>query len=189
MAYLPFDNLKDKLLSTGIYKEKDNSAAFIELKSYAAGFQSLGDEIETLLEENFVQTAQNEGLDEIEKKYDLGFISNDPQERKKGIMAASKIAPGSFTQKSIEEFLAETVGEFELEASYANSTVSILIKNKGLSSYFVEWVKRTLPKIITAELSLTITVDGLTWLKIEEKNLTWLEMDNMNYTWEDIENM
>lgn len=189
MAYLPFENLKDKLLSTGIYTDKESSAALLELECYAAGFQNLGDEIESLLLESFAQTAQSEGLDEIEKMYDLGFISADPGERKKGITAVSNIASGSFTQSSIEKFLSETVGEFEIDASYADFSVSITIKNKGLSSYFIEWIKRILPKIITAELELTITVDGLSWTKIEAKNLTWLEMDNKNYTWADIENM
>lgn len=189
MAYLPFENLKDKLLSTGIYEDKEGSAALIELKCYAAGFQVLGDQIDALIQESFAQTAQDEGLDEIEKMYDLGFISYDPDERKRGIIAASKIAAGSFTQRSIEEFLSEAAGEFEISASYANFTASIMIKNNNLTSYYIEWIKRILPKIITAELELTITVDGLTWLKIEEKNLTWLEMDNMNYTWEDIEKM
>lgn len=189
MAYLPFDYLKEKLVSTGIYEDKEDSAALLELRCYAAGFQALGDEIESLLSESFAQTAQSGGLDYFENKYDLGFISDNQEERKKGISAALKISDGSFTQRSLEEFLRETVGEFEMDASYANSAVSITIKNRGLSSYFIEWIKRILPKIITAELELSITIDGLSWTKIDEKNLTWLEMDNKNYTWADIEIM
>lgn len=189
MSYLPFENLKDKLLSTGIYKDSDTSAALLELQCYAAGFQVLGDEIDTLIQESFAQTAQSEGLDELEKRYDFGFISNDAEERKRGIIAVSKIAAGSFTQRSIESFLSEVAGDFEMEASYADSTVTVTIKNRDLSSYFIEWIKRILPKIITAELELTIIIDGLSWLKIDEKNLTWLEMDNKNYTWADIEKM
>lgn len=189
MAYLPFENLKEKLISTGIYDDDDSSAVLLELRCYAVGFQAFGDEIDSLLMESFAQTAQSYGLNDIEKKYDLGFISNNPEERRKGILAASKIAAGSFTQKSIDAFLEEVAGNYEMDASYADSTVSIMIKNTGLSSYFIQWIKRILPKIITAELELTITVDGLTWLKIDQKNLTWLEMDNKNYTWEDIEKM
>lgn len=56
-----------------------------------------------------------------------------------------------------------------MDASYANSTVGITIKNRGLSSYFIDWIKRILPKIITAELELSITIDGLSWTKIDEK--------------------
>lgn len=189
MAYLPFEYLKEKLFFTGLYKDKEDSAALLELRCYAAGFQALGDEIESILQESFAQTAESDGLDYIENKYDLGFISDNPEERKRGIIAASKIAAGSFTQRSIEAFLSETVGEFEMDASYANSTVGITIKNRGLSSYFIDWIKRILPKIITAELELSITIDGLSWTKIDEKNLTWLEMDNKNYTWADIEIM
>lgn len=189
MAYLPFEYLKEKLLSTGLYEDKESSAALIELKCYAAGFQIIGDEIENLLQESFAETAQDEGLDSIEKKYDLGFISNIQEERLKGISAVSKIAAGSFTQRSIEEFLNETIGDYELEVSYADFTFSLLIKNKQLSADFTAWIKRIIPKLITAELEPDITIDTLTWIKIDNKNLTWVEMDNKNYTWADIELM
>ena len=46
MAYLPFEYLKEKLLSTGLYEDKEDSAALLELRCYAAGFQALGDEID-----------------------------------------------------------------------------------------------------------------------------------------------
>lgn len=189
MAYLPFENLKEKLLSTGIYEDKESSAALLELRCYAAGFQYIGDQLEKILCESFAQTAQAEGLDYIEKKCGLGFISDDQDERKRGITAVSKIAPGSFTQRSIEEFLAEAAGEFEMDASYADSSVNITIKNRGLSSNYIQWITRIIPKIITAELGLTLIIDGLSWAKIDSKNLTWLEMDAKNYTWQDIEEM
>ena len=186
MAYTPFDNLKEKLLSTGIYKDNPSSA-FLELQCYAAGFQALGDEIDNLLRESFVQTAVSYGLSEFEKAYDIGFVSDDLEERKKGLSAVSKIAAGSFTQKSIEDFLSEITDDYELTASYPDYTVNITIKNSGLSYYFTEWIKRILNKIITAELELSIVIDGLSWSKIEEKNLTWAEKKKKNYSWSEID--
>lgn len=187
MAYTPFDNMKEKLLSTGIYIDSLSSAALLELRCYGAGFQALGDEIDNILRESFVQTAVSYGLSDFEKAYDIGFVSDILEERKKGLAAVSKIAAGSFTQSSLENFLSEITDEYEIEASYQDFTVDITIQNNGLSYYFAEWIKRILKKIITAELELTVYIEGLSWRKIEEKNLTWSQMDGKNYTWDEID--
>lgn len=189
MAYLPFEYLKEKLISTGLYEDKEDSAALLELQCYASGFQNLGDEIESILNESFAQTASETGLGKIEQTLDLGFISEDIEERRKGVIAASKIAAASFTERSLKEFLTDVAGECEYEASYTDFTLSVLIKNRGLTSYFTKWIQNILEKLVTAELILSVIVDGLIWLKIDSKNLTWLEMDTKNYTWEDIEKM
>lgn len=181
--------MKDRLISTGLYEDKEESTALFELQCYAAGFQALGDEIEAILNDSFAQTAGSCGLAKMEEDLELGFISEDLEERRKGVIAASKIAPGSFTKRSFEEFLSEVAGEYEYEASYPNFTLSVLIKNRGLTTSFTQWIQDILKKFVTAELLLSVVIDGLTWQKIDATNLTWLERDSKNYKWSDIEKM
>lgn len=176
-------------MSTGLYKDEEDSAALLELHCYAAGFQSLGEEIENILKNRFPQTADSSGLDSMAEELDLGFISDDPEEKRRGVIAASRIAAGSFTERSLKNFLDEVAGEYEYDASYGNFTANILITNRGLTTYFTQWIQNILKKIVTAELLLYVTIDGLTWLKIDSMNITWQERDSKGYTWEEIEKL
>ena len=57
-----FQRMSDILSATGLYNAERNSLLFAELKAYAEGLDMVFDELEEMLRECFVETAESYGL-------------------------------------------------------------------------------------------------------------------------------
>ncbi|MCD8025632.1 MAG: hypothetical protein LUF33_01500 [Clostridiales bacterium] len=62
-----FTSMKSKLLPLGLYTIEDGSNLYAELKAYAAGLDSVFENLDTMLREYFIDTAQTYGITEREK--------------------------------------------------------------------------------------------------------------------------
>ncbi len=63
-----FTSMKSKLLPLGLYSLENDSVVCSELRAYSEGLDSLFEDIDILLRESFLQTAESYGIEEREKQ-------------------------------------------------------------------------------------------------------------------------
>lgn len=62
-----YDSMRSKLISTGLYRVSEGDAVDCELKAYSEELDRVYSELDVLLREAFVQTAETYGITEREK--------------------------------------------------------------------------------------------------------------------------
>ena len=66
---ISFTAMQNALLANGMYEITEDTRLYAELKAYDAGFQTLHDQLDELLQEALIPTAVSYGLEEKENCY------------------------------------------------------------------------------------------------------------------------
>ena len=74
--------MQNALLANGMYEITEDTRLYAELKAYDAGFQTLHDQLDELLQEALIPTAVSYGLEEKELLFGLHLSSCTEEERR-----------------------------------------------------------------------------------------------------------
>ena len=80
---ISFTAMQNALLANGMYEITEDTRLYAELKAYDAGFQTLHDQLDELLQEALIPTAVSYGLEEKELLFGLHLSSCTEEERRK----------------------------------------------------------------------------------------------------------
>lgn len=179
-----------KILSpVNIYNLDKNSNIYKELLVYAEEIDLLIAELNKLLEEEFLDTATDYGLSNIEHIYTEPYSNETPEIRSSKILQRLLISDNDFTLpaiiNSIKSFGAKDFQIIEYPQRY-----NIVVEIKGdYQQSDIDFIKAEIRKIMPAHQNVEVYFNGLSWQEIDSKNLTFSSMDLKNYSWETIDEL
>lgn len=151
-----FTSMKAKLQTTGLYAVKDNTNINTELRAYAIGLDSAFSNLELMLRELFIDTAESYGITEREKM--LGAQRSDYSlEKRREMLKDRQMTRGlSCTLKAFEKMLASYgLSDFSIEEKFAQQEVVVTI-NDSLIEEIKSWVVKRINDDFPSHLKLTV---------------------------------
>lgn len=182
--------MKKKLLPTGIYTLDENGAAAKELEAFAEGIDSKDDELDIIIREAFVKTAEDYGLSMWEELF--GSIRSDETAavRREMIKGRLRLTDNSFTPSGAEDIVRSLgIDEFTITETPSLFAVTIDLSAKSYSKARRKWIKEQLEELLPAHLEIAVIFGTASWNTIDSLNLTANEMDGKNYNWNDIDTL
>lgn len=170
-----------------IYTAEENSRVYRELSVCSEEFDLLEEELDGLLREMFIVTAQDSGLSGIESIYTAPNGNVGLDRRRQKILNRLAYNDNCFTleeiKSAVRDFGAEDFKILEFPSRY-NAVVEIY---GDYDSAAIDFIKSEIKKIMPAHLNIEVYFNGLTWNEIESGELAFDDMDGKNYTWEYID--
>lgn len=181
-----FESMRESLSKLNLY---DFSKANIsnELKTYAWFFDMLKEELCTMLNECFVDTAQSYGLSEREAIIGAKRDGVSILERRNMLLLRESINKSSFTVSKIKESLKSFGLECEVY-EYPSQYTVVLDSIGDYSKSQIAWIKTEVEKIMPAHLNVEIIINGATWSYSDSKDNTFSYIDSLDMTWNEIDN-
>lgn len=154
-----YESIKNKLDTVGIYNIEQGGLIDAEIRAYAAGLQPLYDEIEELLREGFIQTAQDSGLEQLEAMTRSYLSGGSLEERRTRLIKRLSISPDiiglerlkmQVASMGLECSITERVSESKL---YLNITTEVSDDDKA-------FLEAELLRFTPLHLLMSVTFNG-----------------------------
>lgn len=113
--------------AVSLYSFEENGLIDAEIKAYAAGLQKVYDEIDELLRECFVQTAENYGLKQFESMTRTYMNGDNVESRREKLMNRLQINPSIIGKDALEKQVASLGLKCNISGSVAESKVYVEI--------------------------------------------------------------
>ena len=120
---ISFTAMQNALLANGMYEITEDTRLYAELKAYDAGFQTLHDQLDELLQEALIPTAVSYVLEEKELLFGLHLSSCTEEERRKLLCMRGAVNVNSFSKADFLNILQS--GGIEAEVTESPSTQHI----------------------------------------------------------------
>ena len=174
------EQMKQMLSPLGIYSLNDSSLIMCELKVYATQLEKLHENLNTLLKECFIRTAEDYGIEKLEELFGNSRPDLTKDERKALISRYTTLNNTDFSQQSIK-------GQLKLSGACDNFTQDC--KNEQISfpelialSDIVEVARQLniLEDIVPAHLSIDVGITARSWDEWDSLDLIFGNLDRMN---------
>lgn len=183
------DSFLKILRPLNIYNLSENSNVYNELLTYAKELDILNLEIETLLREGFIFTAESYGLSNIEKIYTAEDTQNTPQSRRDKILERLKLNDSSFSLKEMENAL-KSLGVKEYKILEYPARLMLVFEITGdYTEAEISFIKSEIHKLAPVSYDIQINFWGLTWNEFESRNLSFNSLDLQNLSWQEIDEL
>lgn len=177
-----------KILSPlNIYNLSENTNVYKELMTYAQELDLINLQLDILLRESFIITAEDYGLSLIEKIYTAPSADEDNSLRRERILNRLNIDDSCFTlekiKNSITGFGAENFQILEFPDRY-----NIVVEIYGdYDETKISFIKNEVRKIMPAHQKNEVYFNGISWVEIDSQALSFDSMDAKAYSWNSID--
>jgi hypothetical protein len=174
--------MKNMLRPLKIYDVDGNNLVTAELKAYASGIDTVKTQMNLLLREGFVQTAQDIGI--LKKEDLLGVppqgVLNDRRDR---ILELLSRIRGAWDKLSVDE----KVSGFSLEEDYESQSIRLVFSNPAeLSQLSLSTAVKALRSVAPAHLSIKSNYAEKTWTQMDALNYTFIYKDMLDLSFENM---
>lgn len=184
----PYISMKESLSTLSLYSF-DKTNIVYELEAYALMLDKLNSELEKMLKECFIDTADSYGLENREliigvKRDDLTI-----SKRREMLKLRESIDQSSFTVDKIKKSLSSfglvdyTLKEFPYLYTVVIDTLGSYTEPQKA------WIRSQVEKIMPAHLNAYVVFNGPTWQQSDTKNNSFSYIDSLDYKWEEIDNL
>lgn len=123
-----YNSMKSKLTATGLYKIEDSSNVSYELKAYAQELDLLFCELDEVLKECFIQTAEDYGLTRIERFTGRDGSGLSPEKRREILMLMQSDSRFGFTPDGFKALIESySISDFEFVENPLGFRVTVRI--------------------------------------------------------------
>lgn len=182
-----YTSMTDVLSRISLYSFDDTNVSY-ELRAYACVLDKLNEELMTMLNECFIDTAQSYGLSQRELIIGAERTDLSVEKRREMLKLRESICKSSFTVSKIKESLSSfglTCEVYEYPPLY-----TVIVDAVGdYSKPEQAWIRSEVEKIMPAHLHVEVVFGGPSWEKSDTNNYTFSYVDSLNYTWESIDNL
>lgn len=181
------ESMIKKLSPLGVYNLSENTMVYAELAAFSIGLDMLRENLDTLLKENFVATAEDFGLKNTERL--LGNVRDDLMlsERREMLKERLSLNVADFTLAGFEKML-KILGTLGVIEEYPKTQRIVLnLAGEEYSEAEREWIVSQAKALLPAHLVSDIVFAGFDWKRsdllantfaeIESKGLVWSEID------------
>lgn len=178
-------NIEQLLEPLNIYNLHEQNETSNEILTYSTPLQQLNNQIDELINEAFIQTANNYGL---QLKEELLFLDINPNTsldiRRNKILHALLTNPDNFTKNGIINSLKSTGFYSEITENYSEESITISQQNKDVKLNNITKIKNAALKILPAHLDVIFNIGNeITWNKFEEMAID----PSKEFCWDDFE--
>lgn len=179
-----FEEMYCILKPLGIYSLDDETVVKKELLTYAHGIDSCCNEIRTLSDEMFVQTARGCGLDLYEWLFGYGGAGVSENERRERLLYKFSRLPHDFTVSGMQRAL-NSIGFAGTVTELCGEETLMLGKINGSEApkdytKFIDGIYAILP----AHLRISFDIAAPTWDEFDAWGKSFAQLDSAAVTWE-----
>lgn len=180
-------SMKKKLRPLGLYR-LENSHIEDELYVYALELDRLREESDRLLREAFISTAEEEGLEEIEKMFSRPRTELSVETRREMLRKRLSLGLSDFTPDGLKEaldsfHLSYTIHEYPLQNKL------IVLAEEEYSESEEKWIEQEAQKFVPLHLDFQLAFHSMSWDEIDLRALTYAAFENENRTWEELDRL
>ncbi len=177
----------NKLKPLGIYNLGDESLVYAELSAFSAGLDILRDELEELLREAFVKTAESFGIENLERETEKLCGDLSIEKRRSMLINRLSFGSGDFTLSGFQKMLRFLGVSGEIIESPFTLSIALKLQTGEYSEAFGNWIISQAKALFPAHLECDIVFPGLEWQVIDRMQNTFLYMDTKGYSWDKID--
>lgn len=177
------------LTPLNIYNITYGTNIYNELNVYAKELDRLNLEIDTLLREAFVYTAESYGLANIEKIYTAEDTLNTAQTRREKILERLSINDSYFTLKDMEKSLLSLGVKKYRIIEYPSKFLIVFEISGKYTDAQINFIRAEIQKLAPVTFEVEIYFGGLSWSEFESKDLNFSNMELQNLSWEQIDKL
>ena len=182
-----YESMVKAMSAVKAYKLDGNTYVDKELFAYSAALDVFSEEIDEIIRECIVATAENEGLSFYEKLVGTLDDKADIETRRAMIISLLNLNTNDNTHNGIKRFF-ESIG---LECDILENPSIFDLYIMPLGGNFTASEKRYMinraKKFLPCHLTFTIDFRTSTWADYDAKNRTFNEIDELGITWEEFE--
>lgn len=180
-------SMVEKLRPLRVYSLDEDSIVYAELAAFAVGFDLLRAELDLLLKEAFVSTAEDFGITNLERE--VGSVREDLSLDRRRQMLINRLSfgEGDFTPAGFEKMLRilGVAGEFEEYPAAQRMTLKLESGEYTLPQRL--WIAAQASALLPAHLECDVVFPGLDWLYIDSLDNTFAVIDKKGYIWRKID--
>ena len=178
-------SLRRNLAPLGIYHPNAEALGY-ELKAYADELERLYTWLDTLLDEGFIQTAEDIGLTVYEELFGPSRDELTPEVRRERLLQRMTLGEGDFTPSGIEKAL-DSFGLSYTISEFPNLNRLVIAAQTHYSSAEKAFIAQETEKIVPAHLEYQLVFNTLTWAQLDARDRTFRRLDSDNLRWEQID--
>lgn len=183
------ESMVSLLRPVGIYSLATESLVYRELLSYYSGLMLIEDELATLRQEGFTQTAQGYGLKTWEEVIrSTAMESGNIQNRRGVVRYTLSRMPHDFNLSGMLHGLRSLGIDCELTEDTANQTVRVDVLRYGGALKNYEEVYKRVCDILPAHVGVILNMGSVTWEFFDAQDQSFEERDSAGLTWDTFEN-
>lgn len=170
-----------------LYSLREDSLVYLELLSYAKGFELLYERLGELYQEAFLQTAEEFGLSKREELMNFPANGKLPLETRRELLRYTiSMAPRDYNLEGMENGLRSIGLDAQIQEQ---GEEKISIVSNGFLGNFISYdrLKRDALRILPAHLEVEFEFGSFTWEKFETKDWDFDQFDNRDFTWDEFE--
>lgn len=182
-----YNTMKNTLDKLNLYSFEGTTVEN-ELKAYAYVLDKLNGDLEEMLCECFIDTAESFGLANREIVFGEEKSNLDVSKRRKMLKLRESICMSSFTVEKIKE----AISSFGLDFVMTEYPSQYMVRVDAVGDYSKKeqaFIQKEIEKIIPAHLTVQVIFGGPTWDESDAKNNSFTGIDSLDYTWDEIDNM
>ena len=180
--------MRELLRPLGVY-ELEGTANGGELDSLGAALDGCGDELERIQREMLLSTAEDKGLELVEKLLARKPVTGDLARRRAALAALLRIGGDSFTLAAINDNLKGCGLNAVASETDTPGTVEVRFpKVPGIPDGFEE-MRAIIEEILPCHLDIRYIYWYITWAMMEARFATWGDIESMGLTWGELEKL
>ena len=169
--------------AVGLYDLTPGSHIYNEMRTYAESFDALYEAIDDILDECFIQTADDIGLEMYEEL--TGRIRDDLtlEKRREMALALVNIKPDDFTPDGAERFFDSLGLECEI-TEYPQNFEMLIIPTAGeYSRSEQERIRERAEEFMPCHITCTVEFRDADWDTYDGLDNTFDDWDALDFTW------
>lgn len=170
-----------------VYSLMNYTIVYKELLSYAAVLDIIDENIDELIKECYLSTAEDFGVSIYEKLDGAERTDLSIEQRRKMLENAFAVNANDNTLKGLEKFFSSIGLEYSIKERPHICDLYIRAKGRDYSETEQKYIIDRAEKFLPCHMSFTIDFRTVNWAYFDSLNLTFQEMDDKNMTWKQIE--
>ncbi len=183
------ESMVTKLLPTDIYNLEPGTNVHNELSAYAAALDAHRENLDAVLRECFLSTAETYGIELREKVFGSPRTDYSITDRRNMLMLRNSIGESDFTLDGFDKIMQSLgVTDYTVTEMPTLQTVSVSIGG-SYNSRDKAWIINEVTKFVPAHIRCNVYFGGKTWSELDALVGTYAEFDSNNYTWAQLNNL
>ncbi len=180
------ESMIKKLSPLGIYRIENKTNIKNELSAYAYALDIHRKNIDTLIRECFISSAQDYGIEIREKVIGAVKSSYDLSKRREMLTLRKGFNENDFTRDSLAKFIKSFgVTEFNISEVPTQHIIGVAIGGSYPDSE-EKWIENQIRLILPAHLTAFVYFGGRNWRQINEDDKTFKQLDDQDLMWQEI---
>ena len=181
-----FERLNERTHAVGLYAD-DAVNLNTELEVYAAELERLSEELDRILRESFVVTAEDEGLSVYERIF--GAVREDAsvEQRREMLVLRMMLGDNDFTPAGFSKAMDSLGVSWELSEYPGLQRMNITVLSDHTPGEQA-FIRSQVAELVPAHLEWQLTFNTLTWDQMDRMDRTFTAIDSEALTWDQIDN-